>query len=334
MRATRATAHTNIALVKYWGKRPDEGADLNLPAVGSLSMTLSTYRTVTEVRRADVDAFTLDGMQLKGAPAVRVARHLDRTWALADRGAMPRPPCAVASVNHVPTAAGLASSASGFAALTLAAASAFTDDASPSRAQLSALARRGSGSAARSLWGGFVRLDRGEAADGSDCVAGPVAPQDHWDVKLLIVHTATGAKKVGSTGGMEQCRKTSPYYGSWVESSQRDLEEATEHLRAKNLSGLGAVMEHSCFKMHASMWAARPPLIYWNGVTLEVLREVKDAREAGLAGWATSDAGPHVKVLCEAGAAPRLMARLRAVPGVVEVESLGVGPDPVLEVLP
>jgi diphosphomevalonate decarboxylase len=330
---TRATAHTNIALVKYWGKRPDEGADLNLPAVGSLSMTLAAYRTVTEVRPADADAFSLDGVELTGPPAGRIARHLDRTWALADGGATPRPSCAVHSVNHVPTAAGLASSASGFAALTLAAATAFTDGAAPPREQLSALARRGSGSAARSLWGGFVRLDRGDAADGSDCVAGPVAPQDHWDVKLLIVHTATGAKKVGSTGGMEQCRKTSPYYDSWVASSQRDLEDATAYLQARNLSGLGAVMEHSCFKMHASMWAARPPLIYWNGVTLEVLGEVQRAREEGLTGWATSDAGPHVKVLCESSAAPRLMGRLRDVPGVVAVESLGVGPDPVVEVV-
>ena len=340
MRAMRATAHTNIALVKYWGKRPDGGRDLNLPAVGSLSMTLDEYRTVTVVRpRAAADAFALDGATLTGAAADRVAKHLDRVWRTRGAEAGPRPSCEVDSVNHVPTAAGLASSASGFAALTLAAAAALSEDMVEGMAEgdgadrrlLSALARRGSGSAARSLWGGFVRLDRGEEADGRDCIARPVASRHHWDLKMLIVHTTTGAKTVGSTGGMELCKNTSPYYGAWVASSQRDLDSATSRLQNRDLRGLGEVMEHSCFKMHASMWAARPPLIYWNGVTVEVMREVQRARADGLQGWATSDAGPHVKVLCEAATADALVARLESVVGVVNVKALGVGPDPKVE---
>lgn len=327
LRTATATAHSNIALVKYWGKRPEPELaepDLNLPAVGSLSMTLADLRTETTVSPADVDRFELDGEDVAGSAAQKVFRHLDRIWAATGAAGL-RPPAAVHSTNHLPTAAGLASSASGFAALTLAAAAALGLDAGPR--ELSALARRGSGSAARSLWGGFVRLHRGDARDGSDCYAEPLLPSDHWDVRLLVVHTARGAKAIGSTGGMERSRQTSPYYQPWVGTSEEDLGAAEAALRARDLEALGEVMEHSCFKMHACMMATRPPLLYWNGTTVDVMREIWAARAEGLAGWATSDAGPHVKVLCEASTAEALAARLRAVSGVHEVQIVAPGPD-------
>ena len=338
MTTAHAIAHSNIALVKYWGKRDGATPDLNLPAVGSLSMTLDTLRTETTVRAGgDRDTFVLDQEAIEDTAAHKVFDHLDRVWAQLRPEAGPRPRAEVVSVNHLPTAAGLASSASGFAALTLAAAGAFCGDAErwrtePGRAELSALARRGSGSAARSLWGGFVRLDAGVRDDGQDCLARPVAPAGHWDVRLLVVHTARGAKPVGSTGGMQRCRETSPYYPAWVESSAADLEGATGHLRARELEGLGEIMEHSCFKMHAAMWATRPPLIYWNAGTMAALHAVADARADGLTGYATSDAGPHVKVLTTGTHADALADRLRAVDGVLDVQVLGVGPDASLEV--
>ena len=329
MRAARAVAHTNIALVKYWGKRPGE-PDQNLPAVGSLSLTLERLRSDTRVRPAERDSFTLDGAADPGA-AAKVARHLDRVWRAAHSG--PRPACAVTSENHLPTAAGLASSASGFAALTLAAAAAFDLDLAD-RGALSALARRGSGSAARSLWGGFVRLDRGERPDGADCRARPLFPADHWDLRLLVVHTAKGTKPVGSTDGMQRSADTSPYYPAWVATSQADLDAGERALAARDLAALGAVMEHSCFKMHACMLATVPPLLYWNGTTLAALHEVQEARRAGLEAYVTSDAGPHVKVLCRPEDAPVLAARLAAVPGVHTVDTLAPGPDASVELLP
>ena len=338
MTTAHAIAHSNIALVKYWGKREGATPDLNLPAVGSLSMTLDTLRTETTIRTgADTDTFRLDHEIVVGDASHKVFRHLDRVWSQLRPEAGPRPSVEVVSVNHLPTAAGLASSASGFAALTLAAAGAFSGDAErwradPGRAELSALARRGSGSAARSLWGGFVRLDAGVREDGQDCLARPVAPAEHWDVRLLVVHTARGAKPVGSTGGMERCRETSPYYPAWVESSAADLEGATHRLLSRDLEGLGEIMEHSCFKMHAAMWATRPPLIYWNAGTMAALHAVSDARGAGLTGYATSDAGPHVKVLTTGAHAEALAERLGAVEGVLDVQVLGVGPDASLEV--
>lgn len=337
MRRAVATAHSNIALVKYWGKREGADPELNLPAVGSLSMTLERLRTETTVEPAGEglhDVFVLDGQVRTGDEARKVSRHLDRVWLVSPLAAagVSRPPARVTSTNHLPTAAGLASSASGFAALTLAAAAAFELEAS--REALSGLARRGSGSAARSLWGGFVRLARGQAVDGSDCRAFPLHDASFWDVKLLVVHTAKGPKPVGSTGGMERCRLTSPYYPAWVATSEADLAEAESALAARDLPRLGEVVEHSCFKMHASMFATRPPLVYWNGGTLAAIDAVWRARAEGLAGWVTSDAGPHVKVLCAANDAAPLAARLREVAGVVEVDVLGVGPDPSVEVQP
>lgn len=335
--ATRATAHSNIALVKYWGKR--EGADpaLNLPAVGSLSMTLGELRSVTEIHpTAGTDRFELDGETVTGKPAAKVFEQLDRVWRLAELDGQ-RPPCTVVSVNHLPTAAGLASSASGFAALTVAAAGSFgiaeTLDRQ-TRARLSAWARMGSGSASRSLWGGFVRLDPGTSTEGRDCIARPLFGPDHWDLKLLVVHTARGAKQVGSTGGMEASRLTSPYYPAWVESSTADLDAAEQALATREFEALGQVMEHSCFKMHACMFATRPPLMYWNGATLEVIRTVWQLRESGgPVGFVTSDAGPHVKVLCRAELASELAERLSQVAGVHEVQAVAPGPDASLDLI-
>jgi diphosphomevalonate decarboxylase len=321
VRPARAVAHTNIALVKYWGKRPGD-PDQNLPAVGSLSLTLDRLRSDTTVRPAERDGFTLDGAD-DPAAAAKVFRHLDRVWRHVHPG--PRPACAVVSTNHLPTAAGLASSASGFAALTLAAAAAFELDLD--RAALSSLARRGSGSAARSLWGGLVRLERGERPDGADCVARPLHPAGWWDLRLLIVHTAKGKKPVGSTDGMQRCADTSPYYPAWVATSEADLAAAERAIAARDLAALGAVMEHSCFKMHACMLATVPPLMYWNGTTLAAIQEVWAARRDGLEAYVTSDAGPHVKALCRPADADALAARLAAVPGVLAVDALAPGPD-------
>lgn len=334
MKSARAIAHSNIALVKYWGKReavPGVADDLNLPAVGSLSLTLDRLRTETEVHPGERDAFFLGGELHSGGPAVKVFRHLDRVWTAAGYTS-PRPACRVVSINHLPTSAGLASSASGFAALTLAAAAAFGHPGDA--AALSVLARRGSGSAARSLWGGFVRLERGEQADGEDCRARPLFPPDHWALRLLVVHTARGAKAIGSTDGMKRCRETSPYYAAWVETSEADLGAAEAAIAARDLGALGAVMERSCFKMHACMMATDPAILYWNGATLEVIRAVWEARSAGVEAYVTSDAGPHVKVLCRAEDAEALAARLRGHAGVHAVDVVAPGPDARAEVLP
>ncbi|TPV95584.1 MAG: diphosphomevalonate decarboxylase [Myxococcales bacterium FL481] len=324
MLTATARAHTNIALVKYWGKR-DGLPDQNLPDVGSLSLTLAELFTETKVEPAAADALELDGAPAQASVAQRAFRHLDRVWSQSPQRDRSRPGCRVVSSNHVPTAAGLASSASGFAALTLAAATSFGLD--PDRAALSALARRGSGSAARSMWGGFVRLDRGVLPDGSDCRARPLHTADHWDVRLVVARATARAKTVGSTEGMTRSRETSAYYPAWVDTSAADLDAAEQALAARDLTALGRVVERSCFKMHACMLASEPPLIYWNATSLNLVQAVFEARQMGLEGYLTSDAGPHIKVLCRREDAAAWADRLRHVERVVDVAVLRPGPD-------
>lgn len=295
MTTATAIAHPNIALVKYWGKR-DIG--LNLPAVSSLSLTLDGFSTRTTVSwGADHDSLELDGEPITGKEAQRVFRFLDRI----DGG---RPGCAVRSTNDFPRGAGLASSASGFAALALAASAAAGHDLEPTR--LSRLARQGSGSACRSLWGGYVRWDRGVDPQGVDSVGVPVANAEHWDLRMVVAVVSHARKKVGSTEGMERSRTTSPYYDAWVNTAEADVVEAEAAVRTRDLQRLGTVMEQSTLKMHAAMHTAWPPLIYWQPGTVAALHAVHTLRDEGISAWATMDAGPQVKVLCTPQDAPRV----------------------------
>lgn len=325
IRPWHAVAHSNIALVKYWGKRASSTPDLNLPAVSSLSLTLGELRTETHIVPATQDRFELDGALVQNNAATKVFAHLDRVW-MALYPSAPRPACHVHSTNHLPTAAGLASSASGFAALTLCAHGAFGGEFDEHR--LSALARRGSGSAARSIWGGAVRLDKGDADNGEDCRAYPIATQQDLSAwRFVIVHTAAGPKAIGSTGAMQRCAETSPYYPAWVQGNEADIHAAHQAIEARDLDTLGEIMEHSCYKMHACMWATRPALRYWNSVTLAVIDALQTLRSDGLKGFATSDAGPHVKILCPASDADAIVAQLSKVPGVHRVQTVAIGPQ-------
>ncbi len=306
-----ARAGTNIALVKYWGKRDHQ---LNLPATGSLSLTLAELGTVTRVRFLDStggDRVSLDQMAADDAFSGRVSRFLDLVRQRAGATAAAE----VLTRNSVPTAAGLASSASGFAALALAATRAA--GLALSADQLSELARRGSGSAARSIHGGFVEMSPGRRPDGADAIARPLLEPGAWDVCLVVAVTASEAKTIGSTAAMQRTAATSPFYRAWIESVDRDLADARAAIETRDLHRLGAVVERSALRMHATAMGAEPPILYWNPATVAAMRAVKGAREsAGPGGYFTMDAGPHVKVLCLAADAPVIAALLQTVPGV------------------
>lgn len=315
-----ATARSNIALVKYWGKRD---AVLNLPATGSISVTLDRLTTRTTV--AFDDALEADEIVLDGAPAVaaggeRVVRFLDLVRQVSGRPVH----AVVRSENDFPTGAGLASSASGFAALALACDAALGLGLEP--AALSALARRGSGSAARSLFGGFVEMHAGEAADGSDAFAEPLAAATHLPLRILVAITASGSKPVGSTEGMRRTAATSPYYEAWVAATQRDLDAMRSAIRDADIGRVGALAEGNCLRMHAAMLGADPPLLYWHPATLEVMHCVWDLRSQGVPAWFTIDAGPQVKVLCAPGNAAAVRERLAGLPGTREVLEAAPGP--------
>jgi diphosphomevalonate decarboxylase len=311
-RAATAVAGTNIALVKYWGKRD---AGLNLPAAGSLSLTLDALGTRTSVRFVEglaADRLTLDGAAADARATARVTRFLDRVRARAKLEARAE----VVSVNTVPTASGLASSASGFAALAVAATSAAGLAASP--AELSELARTGSGSAARSIFGGFVEMARGERDDGRDAVAAPLPDGEAWrDVRLVVAVTSDAQKTLGSTEAMDRTAATSPYYAAWIASVASDLAEARAAVATRDLPRLGVVAERSALRMHASALAAEPGILYWNPATVAAMGAVRALRAQGVAVYFTIDAGPHVKVLCAAAHARAVEDALLRTSGVL-----------------
>jgi diphosphomevalonate decarboxylase len=300
MSTATAIAHPNIALVKYWGKRD---LALNLPAVPSLSLTLDGFHTRTTVTwGAPADSVQLDGVPADPKAAAKVTRFLS----LLDPD---RPPCAVQSANDFPTGAGLASSASAFAALALAASAARGEVLDPVR--LSVLARQGSGSACRSLWGGLVVWHAGVRDDGADSHGAPLLSAEEWDLRMVVAVVSTARKAVGSTEGMERSRLTSPLYPTWVEQAAGDVAEAEAAVRTRDLPRLGRVMEASTFKMHASMLTSDPPLLYWQPASIACLHAVWALRERGVGAWTTMDAGPQVKVLCAPHDAPAVVQALR-----------------------
>ncbi|HEX4417437.1 MAG TPA: diphosphomevalonate decarboxylase [Kofleriaceae bacterium] len=324
MSITTARACANIALVKYWGKRD---ARLNLPAAGSLSLTLDALVTTTEVAfdpALAADALTLDDRPGVPGELARTAAFLDLVRELAPRAGGRPVHARVISKNEFPTASGLASSASGYAALALAAAAAAGVALSPR--QLSILARRGSGSAARSVFGGFVRMHAGRADDGSDAYAEPIDSPLTGRVRMAIAVIGGGAPKAhGSRDAMDHTAQTSPFYRAWIDLVPRDLAAAEAALAAGDLEQLGAIAEGNALAMHASAIAARPAVLYWQPATLAAVAEVRALRAAGHAAWATMDAGPHVKVLTTESDAARIAAALRAVPGVTEVSIAAAG---------
>lgn len=309
-----ARACSNIALIKYWGK---SAAGDNRTAVPSLSLCLDALVTRTRVRfdaSLTADRVELDGAPAAGKAAARVVRLLDELRARAGR----REHAEVSSHNDFPTASGLASSASGFAALALAAAAAL--ELSLSGAELSAVARRASASAARSLFGGWVEL----LADAD--AASEVAPADWLDVRVVVALTTLGPKAVGSTDGMLHTMTTSPYYPAWVAEAPALFERAKRALLARDLVGLGEAMEQSTLMMHASMLAACPALVYFRPATLELLEQVRGLRARGIPAYATMDAGPHVKVFVPAEHASAVEAAVAPIAGVERVLTCRPGP--------
>jgi diphosphomevalonate decarboxylase len=291
-----AIAHANIALVKYWGKSDET---LILPEAGSLSVALDLLRTTTTVELgAAADSFELDGR----------SEDPSRARAVLDAAGI-RERARIVSRNDFPTGAGLASSASGFAALATAACAAAGLHRTP--LELSALARRGSGSATRSVAGGWAVWE-GESAR-------QVLPPEHWDLRFCVALCAAGPKSTGSRDGMRLSRETSPYHKAWIEQCRRDLPRALHMLAARDLHTLGDLAEKNALRMHADALAADPPLVYFEPATVGCLHALGELRSRGTQAWATIDAGPHVVAICAAADAKQVETMLRAVPGVRDV---------------
>lgn len=307
-----ATANANIALIKYWGKRDER---LILPYTSSLSLTLSDLYTQTAVNFSDdfsEDSVTLDGENLLPGSTTfcRVISMLDLVREKAGISTKAR----VASRNHVPTAAGLASSASGFAALC--ASAAFAAGLKLTPRELSRLARRGSGSACRSIFGGLVIWHAGEDDETSYAepvaeAASPASAPKNLNLAMIVVTLDDHKKAISSREAMRRTVETSPAYMPWVEQSKLDLSDALEAIRAADIEKLGEVVERNALGMHETMHKAAPPVNYFTDKTYAVLRAVRAMRECGWPVWATMDAGPNVKVLTDGDLAERAAEELR-----------------------
>jgi diphosphomevalonate decarboxylase len=293
-------AGPSLALIKYWGKSVKGD---NLPATPSLAVTLGGVYSEARVRTAQEDLVTVDGVEQDPA---RFAPFFDSIRTSLEVSVRFH----AASTNTFPASAGMASSSSGFAAL--AGACARAAGCLPSPADLSSIARVGSASAARAVFGGFVLFPAGARR------ARPVFGPEYWpDLRIVVAVTHRGPKPVSSRRAMEETRAGSPYYFSWIKESAALLPDAMRGLENRDLELLGETARRSYSLMHAAILGAQPPILYWLPATVAVIHGCAALRAAGIGAWETIDAGPQVKILCLAADAEKIMRRIgELVPGI------------------
>ena len=310
-----ALAHPNIALIKYWGNRDNE---LRLPVNGSLSMNLDGLFTRTSVSfgNAKFDSLTINSQPVRGKGLERVSFILDLVRDMAGT----RDRAEVTSENNFPTGAGIASSASAFAALTLSASNAA--GLSLSEPELSRLARRGSGSASRSIPGGFVEWQMG--SEEADSFAFSIAPPNHWELSDCIAIVSAGHKKTGSTEG-HAIAGTSSLQSARVADAPHRLDLCRRAVLERDFAALANIMELDSDMMHAVMMTSSPALHYWQSASVTVMQAVRAWRAEGLPVAYTVDAGPNVHVLCPSEVQKEAEARLRNLPGVEKILVAKVG---------
>ncbi len=302
-----AEASPSLALVKYWGKTD---AGRNIPATSSIAIGLHDLRTTTRIRFTNerTDSVRIGGESQSLDPYLPVIEKFRPASDSSHR-------VEIDSSNSFPTAAGIASSSSGFAALALGLDALF--EAGLSQEELSAIARVGSGSASRAVFGGFTRWGRGEAS------AIRLHSDDYWpELRVLVAVVNTGPKPIGSRAGMNHSRETSAIYPVWVEQSEALVSRAASALEAKDLEALGLAMRESYLMMFSTMFTARPPFIYWLPESIGIIHLAEELRDSGLPVWETMDAGPQVKLVTDASSITKVREALAAsFPEVTMIES-------------
>lgn len=314
MKAT-AMAHPNSAIVKYWGKSDEE---LGLPLNSSASVTIAPYctRTTVEFSKAYAkDEAFVDNEKASGETEVRIVKHLDRIRKLAGVSLRAR----VVSLNDFPLGCGFGSSASGFAALTLAASRASELDLR--ERELSILARQGSGSACRSIPGGFVIWRKGERSE--DSYAQSIAEPGDIDMRILMVSVGK-RKEISSARGMTLA-KTSPLMEAWLAQKDERISSLTKAVRQKSIGEIGSISEAESLCLHAICMTSNPPIIYWAPTTLRIMREVLIMREEGIEAYFSVDAGASVYVYTHPEHEIGVSTRLREIEGVERVLRCKVG---------
>ncbi|MBI4731101.1 MAG: diphosphomevalonate decarboxylase [Chloroflexi bacterium] len=318
MASAAALAHPNIAFVKYWGNQDES---FRLPSNGSISMNLDGLFTRTKItwnenRKSSKDTLTLNGVPITGRALQRVSNFLDLVRQMAGLDLRAE----VVSENNFPSGAGIASSASAFAALALASTRAAGLDLEPGA--LSRLARRGSGSACRSIPGGFVEWTAGTSDE--DSFAATIAPPEHWPLVDVIAILSSAHKTTGSTEG-HALAGTSPLQAARVNDAPRRLDLCRRAILERDFAAFADIVEADSNLMHAVMTTSSPPLFYWQPGTLAVMQAVRAARLNGQPACTTVDAGPNVHVICEKASATKIVKMVGSIPGVREVRAAQAG---------
>ena len=320
MKRYKAKAHANIALIKYWGKEDEE---LIIPNNNSLSMTLENLYTETIVNfsDSDKDLFYLDNNLQDEKETAKISKYIDifRKFASSDKRVE------IHSFNHVPTAAGLASSASGFAALSAALNSLF--ELNYDKENLTKLARLGSGSASRSIYGGFVEWIKGE--DHETSFAKKIDDGD-FDIAMIILVLNEEKKYISSRKAMKQTVETSPLYQSFVESSKKDIIAIKKAIEDRDIDEIGKIAEHNAMKMHATMLGSNPPIIYFKEKSIQAINKVKELRKMGFSVYYTMDAGPNVKLIVRKTEVDKIIKELKEFDNII---ISNIGNDVIVEEL-
>lgn len=314
MHEATATAPVNIATLKYWGKRD---ITLNLPTNSSISVTLAQadLRATTTARASSTfkeDALFLNGAREPlGARTLAVLGELRAARrALPDGAALADLPLQIVSENNFPTAAGLASSAAGFAALVYAVAQLYALPADASA--LSVLARQGSGSACRSLFGGYVAWHMGEKTDGSDSRAVQIAGATHWPgMRALILVACADKKDVPSSSGMQRTVETSPLFQYRIkEVVPPRFARMTQAILARDFPTFAELTMADSNEFHAVCLDSYPPIFYMNDVSRAAVKAVEqlNAKLGRVAAAYTFDAGPNCVVYYEEADEPAVLA--------------------------
>lgn len=307
MKAT-AQAPSNIAFVKYWGRKDEE---LRLPENGSISMNLSGLQTTTTVEFDDKfkqDEITFNG-KIEDLENNRAVKHLDRIRKIDNIQTKAK----VETSNNFPTGTGLSSSASGFAALTVAACSAA--GLKLSKKELSILARQGSGSACRSIPDGFVEWLDGDTSKTSYAVS--VFPPEHFDIADVVAVVSLDKKFLATSEGQKSAR-TSPFFPTRLSLIRDKIDRVKKAIEEKNFSEFGELVEREALEFHSILFTSSPPLFYWTSETVKVMKFVQKIRSEGLECYFTINTGQDVHVICKKEDAGKVEGKLKELPEVIK----------------
>jgi len=305
-----AIAPANIAFIKYWGKQDET---LRLPLNSSISMNLDRCFTTTTVefdKKYKTDSFQMLQNKQSKKEAGKVFRHLNRIRKIANTNLKAK----IVTNNNFPKSSGIASSASGFAALTFAAVSSL--NLSLSQKQLSILSRLGSGSACRSIPDGFTLWEKGTSSDSSYAVS--LYPPSYWNLRDIILIVSQKGKETSSTKGMENIG-SSPFFKTRLLTVQKNLTLIKKALNNKNFNRFGTILEQDAINMHAVMMTQTPPLFYWNNTTITIIKSIQLWRQENLPVYLTLDAGPNVHLICQQKDERKVNDKIKKLKGIKEI---------------